>query len=114
MQSIPYTTTYYTDEAGHKPFREWFLALRDKTAMQKIAVRISRVELGNFGVCKTVGSGVMELKIDYGPGYRVYYAIDGETVVLLLIGGDKKSQHRDIEIAQSYWQTHKERKLCEK
>jgi putative addiction module killer protein len=88
--------------------------LRDKTAMQKIAVRLGRLELGNFGVCKRVGSGVMELKIDYGPGYRVYYAIDGETVVLLLIGGDKKSQQRNIETAVEYLKSHKERKQCEK
>ncbi|MEI6703072.1 MAG: type II toxin-antitoxin system RelE/ParE family toxin [Deltaproteobacteria bacterium] len=61
-----------------------------------------------------MGIGVKELKIDYGPGYRVYYAIDGETVVLLLIGGDKKSQQRDIETAVEYLKSHKERKQCEK
>jgi putative addiction module killer protein len=113
MHSRLHKITYYTDEAGRKPFREWYLSLRDKTAMQKIAVRLGRLELGNFGVCKGIGGGVMELKIDYGPGYRVYYAIDGETVVLLLIGGDKKSQQRDIEAAQEFWKSHKERKQCE-
>ena len=114
MHVTQYTITYYTDETGRKPFREWYLSLCDKTAMQKIAVRLGRLELGNFGVCKGVGSGVMELKIDYGPGYRVYYAVDGETIILLLIGGDKKSQHRDIETAQAYRKAHKERKQCEK
>lgn len=114
MHSTPYAITYYADEAGHKPFRDWYLSLRDRTAMQKIAVRLGRLELGNFGVSKGVGSGVMELKIDYGPGYRVYYAVDGDTVVLLLVGGDKKSQQRDIVAAQEYWKSHKEKKQCEK
>jgi putative addiction module killer protein len=69
MHSRLHKITYYTDEAGRKPFREWYLSLRDKTAMQKIAVRLGRLKLGNFGVCKGIGGGVMELKIDYGPGF---------------------------------------------
>jgi putative addiction module killer protein len=66
------------------------------------------VELGNFGTAKPLGDGVSELKIDHGPGYRVYYAMNGKTVVLLLICGDKSTQHKDIETAKAYWKRQKE------
>lgn len=61
------------------------------------------MKLGNFGIIKALGDGVIELKIDYGPGYRVYYAMNGKTVVLLLIGGDKTTQTKDIRVAKAYW-----------
>ena len=61
------------------------------------------MKLGNFGVVKALGGGVIALKIDYGPGYRVYYAMNGKTVVLLLIGGDKRTQKQDIKVAKAYW-----------
>jgi putative addiction module killer protein len=61
------------------------------------------LKLGNLGVVKALGGGVIELKIDYGPGYRVYYAMKGKTVVLLLIGGDKSTQKQDIKVAKAYW-----------
>jgi putative addiction module killer protein len=63
----------------------------------------NRVKLGNFGIIKALGDGVIELKIDYGPGYRVYYAMNGKTIVLLLIGGDKATQTKDIKVAKAYW-----------
>jgi putative addiction module killer protein len=66
------------------------------------------VELGNFGTAKPVGEGVNELKIDHGPGYRVYYAMNGKSIVLLLLGGDKSTQHKDIETAKAYWKRQKE------
>lgn len=66
------------------------------------------MELGNFGMVKPLGDGISELKIDHGPGYRVYYAMSGKTVVLLLVGGDKSTQKRDIETAKSYWKRQKE------
>jgi len=82
--------------------------LRDKVAVYRIRARLDRVELGNFGTAKPIGAGVSELKIDHGPGYRVYYAMNGKTVVLLLIGGDKSTQHKDIETAKAYWKRQKE------
>jgi len=108
METEPYRIAYYTDELGKKPFRDWFLALRDRMAAVRIRARLTRVRAGNFGAVRNVGEGVMELKIDYGPGYRVYYAIDAGTIVLLLCGGDKRTQQRDIQTAQRFWKNHQE------
>ena len=69
----------------------------------RISARLNRLKLGNFGIAKSLGDGVSELKIDYGPGYRLYYAMNGKTVVLLLLGGDKSTQKQDIKVAKSYW-----------
>ena len=77
-------------------------------AVYRIRARLDRVELGNFGTAKPLGDGVCELKIDHGPGYRIYYAMNGKTVVLLLIGGDKSTQQKDIETAKAYWKRQKE------
>jgi len=79
-------------------------------ARQKIRVRLDRVRLGTLGKNRSVGEGVYELKIDYGPGYRVYYGLNKKTVVLLLLGGDKSSQRNDITRARTYWEDHKRRK----
>lgn len=77
-------------------FSEWLRALRDRNAAARIAVRIRRLELGNPGDIKSVGDGVSEMRIDYGPGYRLYLTYTGRTLVILLCGGDKSSQSRDI------------------
>jgi putative addiction module killer protein len=77
-------------------FAAWFAGLRDRAARARITVRIRRLSLGNPGDVKPVGSGVSEMRIDYGPGYRVYFVRRGSTVVVLLCGGDKDSQGRDI------------------
>ena len=82
-------------------FTKWMKRLRDADARARINVRIRRISLtGNFGDTKPVGDGVYELRIDYGPGYRVYYSQRGSEVVLLLIGGDKSSQQKDIDKAK--------------
>ncbi len=81
-------------------FSEWLKALRDKNAAARIAVRIRRLELGNPGDIKSVGDGVSEMRIDYGPGYRLYLTYTGRTLVILLCGGDKSSQARDIAQAK--------------
>ena len=81
-------------------YSRWFERLRDREARARILVRIRRLSLGNPGAIKSVGEGISELKIDYGPGYRVYYKQRGKTVVVLLAGGDKKSQQKDIKRAQ--------------
>jgi putative addiction module killer protein len=85
-------------------FADWFAGLRDREARARVTVRIRRLSLGNPGDVKPVGGGVSEMRIDYGPGYRVYFIRRGDTVVVLLCGGDKRSQDRDItralELAQ--------------
>jgi len=81
-------------------YEEWFDSLSDSRAKARIDVRIRRLSLGNPGETRPVGEGVMELKIDYGPGYRVYYVSKGKTLVILLAGGDKKTQNKDIARAK--------------
>jgi putative addiction module killer protein len=80
-------------------YAQWFKNLRDAQARARIDVRIRRISLGNFGDVKPVGEGVSELRIDYGPGYRVYFVQRGQALVVLLAGGDKRTQDRDIETA---------------
>jgi putative addiction module killer protein len=81
-------------------FADWLSGLRDKQARAKILVRIDRLEDGNPGKTRSVGTGVVEMKIDFGPGYRVYYIQRGQTLILLLCGGDKSTQTNDIQRAK--------------
>ena len=99
----------YVTAEGRVPFREWLRALRDRRARARIRVRLNRVRLGNFGDCSSVGSGVSEIRIPYGPGYRVYFGREGTTIVVLLCGGDKRSQSRDIKLAHGFWQDYRRR-----
>ncbi|ELR99859.1 type II toxin-antitoxin system RelE/ParE family toxin [Gloeocapsa sp. PCC 73106] len=92
----------YVTETGVCPFDEWFETLADIT-QARIDVRLDRISLGNFGDHKNIGDGVYELRFFFGSGYRIYYGIAGRRVVLLLTGGDKSSQNRDIRIAQRFW-----------
>jgi putative addiction module killer protein len=86
------------------PFDEWFDSLRDRKSQVAVDARLARVRAGNFGDCKSVGGGVFELRIALGPGLRVYYGLQGRQIVILLGGGDKRSQSRDIRRAQQLWQ----------
>lgn len=81
-------------------FEAWHTGLRDRRAVGIVTARIARIEAGNFGDCKSVGDKVSELRINYGPGYRLYFTIKDAELVILLIGGDKGSQDRDIELAK--------------
>lgn len=94
---------HYLAADGRDPFLDWMRKLRDMTARVAIDRRVNRIEQGNFGDHKYLRDGISELRIDVGPGYRVYYAKAGRTVVLLLCGGDKRTQDADIDRACSYW-----------
>lgn len=109
MPTYPYEIEYYVTGRGAKPFKIWLEALRDVQGRARIRVRLDRVRLGNLGDHRSVGEGVQELRIDYGAGYRVYFGIEGRRVILLLLGGDKSSQQRDIAKAKDYWQDHQRR-----
>jgi putative addiction module killer protein len=98
-----YTIMHYLDGQGHDRFADWLTGLRDMIAKVRIVKRIDRLGLGNFGDCKFVGDGVWELRIDHGPGYRVYYTQAGKQLLLLLVGGDKRTQTADIETAKGLW-----------
>ncbi len=89
-------------------FDTWLQALRDPVGKARIIARIRSAEAGNFGDCESVGDGVSEMRIHYGPGYRVYYCREGEVVYLLLCGGDKSTQKRDIKHAKSLHKTLKD------
>lgn len=99
----------YIDRLGRNPFNRWFEKL-DDGAQARIAVSLDRLERGNVSATKSVGAGVQELRLDFGPGYRIYFGWDGEQLVILLGGGTKRRQQADIERAQALWREYKERK----
>jgi putative addiction module killer protein len=100
---------YLTPE-GEDPYAIWLASLKDRQARARVLVRIGRMASGNFGDVKPVGDGVWEARIDWGPGYRVYYAQAGKRLVLLLIGGDKRKQQIDIKLAHEYWKDWQHRR----
>jgi putative addiction module killer protein len=100
----------YQTADGGVPLSKWLDGLRDGRARARIVARIDRLSVGLLGDWRSVGDGVCELRIDYGPGYRVYYGQDGEALILLLCGGDKRTQAKDIEKAHGYWKDYKTRK----
>ncbi len=91
-----------------EPFRDWLADLKDRRAKARVVARIARMEIGNLGDVKPVGSGVSETRSNYGPWYRLYFGGKGETLIVLLIGGDKGTQARDIKAAKALWKAWKE------
>ena len=103
----PKTVLTYQDANGNVPFTDWLNNLRDQKGRRAILKRIDRLEQGLYGDCEPVGEGVSELRIFFGPGYRVYFGEDVGHIVMLLIGGDKDTQTRDIKTAKEYWKEYK-------
>lgn len=95
---------------GSVPYLQWFERLRDEQAKHRIRTRMARIRAGNLGQLRSVGEGVHELIIDYGPGYRLYFGQDGDDIVILLCGGDKSTQDEDIKKAKEYWKIFKKEK----
>ncbi len=102
----------YIDENGNKRFANW-LERVDASAAAKVTIALTRMEQGNFSTAKGVGAGVYEYKIDFGPGYRIYFGKDGDRLVILIGGGTKKRQQKDIASAQECWAAYKRRKTQE-
>ena len=109
MNAEPQELEEYLTSDGKNPFRQWIHSLKDIEARARVRIRLNRIRLGNFGDCRSVGDGVQELRIPYGPGYRVYFGKAGRTIVILLCGGDKKTQNKDIQKAKNYWQDYQRR-----
>ena len=99
----------YHDHAGRRPFRAWFDKLNSE-ASRKVTTALYRMGLGNFSNAKSVGAGVFECRINFGPGYRVYFGKDGEQIVILLAGGTKQHQQNDIKLSHERWEDYKLRK----
>lgn len=97
----------YKSAQGIEPYSEYVDSLRDRQGAAKIRLRVTRAEMGNLGDHRSVGQGVIELKIDFGPGYRVYVGLQGDQPIVLLCAGDKSSQQKDITKAQNYWDDYR-------
>ena len=99
----------YVDARGRIPYRDWIVKL-DAATRARVITSVLRMEQGNFSAAKSVGSGVSELRLDFGPGYRIYFGKDGERLVILLGGGTKRRQQTDIDAAHLLWTEYKKRK----
>ncbi|MCK4946591.1 MAG: type II toxin-antitoxin system RelE/ParE family toxin [Alphaproteobacteria bacterium] len=102
------TVIVFTDEKGKEPFNYWLNNLRDLKGKRRIAARILRLESGLYGDCEPVGEGVLELRMFFGSGYRVYFGEDKKNIVVLLFGGNKSTQKKDVKTAKEYWKEYKE------
>ena len=110
MPAQPRALQIYETPDGKRPFQEWIDSLKHHEAQGRVLARLERVRLGLLGDCRSVGNGVSELRIDTGPGYRVYFGRDGGTLVILLTGGTKQRQARDIGRAKEFWVDYRRRK----
>ena len=96
----------YCTSNGKKPFISWLESLKDNKARYRIKERLDRITLGNMGDCKRIQQGISELRCDFGPGYRVYFGEEEQTLIILLCGGDKSTQEKDIKKAIQYWEDY--------
>lgn len=102
----PYEIVLHRTLSGKEPYSEWEESL-DKSTMARIDARLARIrDTGNMGQCEPVGEGIYELKFDFGPGFRVYFGLENDTLMILLIGGSKKNQQKDINKAKEYWREY--------
>ena len=106
---LKYILQEYLTRNGQSPFNDWLVGLRDLRARAKVRTRLDRASLGNLGDYASVGGGVFELRIFYGPGYRVYYSLESNSVMLLLFGGTKDTQQRDVQTAKAYLADYRRR-----
>lgn len=107
--SIKKELNIYVTLDGNKPFVDWLESLKDRTTRYRIKERLDRVALGNLGDHRSVGEGVMEIRFKFGSGYRIYYGEEGKKIILLLCGGDKSSQTKDIKKAHIFWKDYLKR-----
>jgi putative addiction module killer protein len=105
-EARPKLVIVYATPDEEEPFTNWLNNLRDVMGRKRILARISRLEQGNYGDCEPVGEGISELRMFFGSGYRVYFGEHGNDIVILLSGGDKSSQDKDIQQAKAYWQEY--------
>lgn len=110
-EAVSHELEIYQTKEGRLPFSEWIRALKDRAARARVRARLARLRLGNFGDTNSLGGGLHELRIDHGPGYRVYFDRASDRLVLLLCGGTKRTQTRDIERARTYWRDYRRRSL---
>lgn len=108
MEVTPFEVRHYVTIGGKRPFEEWLDSIRDKKTDVVITQRLLRLEAGNLGDFKSIGS-ILELRINYGPGYRIYCGKTKNTFVILLLGGTKRTQEKDIETAKTYWEDYQKR-----
>lgn len=102
----PKRVIVYSNDCAKEPFTEWLYGLRDVMGRKRILARISRLQQGNYGDCEPVGDGVSELRMFFGSGYRVYFGEHDNDIVVLLCGGDKGTQNKDIQQAKAYWKEY--------
>ncbi|MBE9225028.1 type II toxin-antitoxin system RelE/ParE family toxin [Phormidium sp. LEGE 05292] len=114
MEAQPREIQNYVKADNSSPFEDWYNSLRDNKAKNRIQLRLDRIQQGNLGDYRSVGEGVFEFRIDYGPGYRVYFGQIGSIIVLLLCGRDKSTQDRDIRKAKEYWADYEKRESTDK
>lgn len=104
---MPKTIIVYIDKHRREPFTRWLNGLKDASIRRRILARLRRLEQGNYGDCKRLQEGVHELRLFFGPGYRIYFGEEGDKLIVLLCGGDKSSQNKDLQQAIKYWKEYK-------
>ena len=102
------TVIAYVDEYNNEPYTDWLENIKDQKTKERIKIRVRRLESGLYGDCEPVGEGVSELRMFFGSGYRVYFGEDDENTIILLCGGDKDTQDRNIKTAKKHWKEYKE------